>query len=236
MVTTWILQWNSSQRIRKGETVVQLFCSECADLVDVTGDPRSGSVMGVCNHNISVITIPFDDAKNGVEVCLNNAENLRDAAKRLSESSDYTRALFMLLTAYEEMAKCWRILEAATQSSQDRSDLVVEKSVFKDHETKYEITMQYLDYWMPSTDIIWKRFFPRIGDVDTPDLKTERRELRRRGTDARMRCLYVNYSNGWVNTLSVSKERVERNRKMLDHMIGGFRSSLSNWETAISVP
>ncbi len=140
----------------------------------------------------------------------------------------------MVLTAYEELAKCCRILDAATEHSKDRNDLVAEKGVFKDHETKYEITMHYLDYWMPSTRAIWKRFFPRIGDVDTPDLKAERKDLRLHGTDTRMKCLYVHYSNAWSDALSLPKERVEHNQKMLEHLMSGLRNSLSNWDVAIS--
>jgi hypothetical protein len=100
-------------------TLLKLFCSKCNKLVD-SSPPRQtlpGTVItATCGHNIKVRLIPFFEARWGAELCFNNSDGHYRAAARLFKAKDYARALFMVLTGYEEMAKCDRILNAAHYS------------------------------------------------------------------------------------------------------------------------
>jgi AbiV family abortive infection protein len=189
----------------------------------------------LCGHKIKVRLIPFSEAREGVELCYNKSIGHHQAAVTLFKANDYVHALFMVLTGYEEMAKCSRILDAAHFSNRmGMRNMAVEDSVFSEHESKYQITMNYLDEWLPSLDEIRLKFMKHVRSVDPPKQKASRKKLFRHGFKIRNACLYVDYRKGWVSTQNVSKNEVLRNLGMLASMMGGFHSSLTNWGVAIS--
>lgn len=220
-------------------SLLKLFCSECNRLVDAPPPRRAVSrrttVRALCGHKIKVRLIPFSEAREGVEVCLNESIGHYQAAVTLFKADDYAHALFMVLTGYEEMAKCSRILDAAHFSSRmSMKSMVVEDSVFYEHESKYQITMNYLDEWLPSLNEIRLTFMKGVRSIDPPKQKASRKRLFRHGFKIRNACLYVDYRKGWLSTQKVSKNEVLRNLGMLANMMGGFRSSLTNWSVALS--
>ncbi len=193
-----------------GSSFLKMFCSKCNTLVDASPPRRSPlgrtAVIALCGHRIKVRLIPFSEAREGVELCLNKSFGHRQAAATLFEAKDYAHALFMVLTGYEEMAKCSCILDAAHFSSRmSTRNIVIEDSLFFEHESKYEITMNYLDRWLPELDGLRQTFIPGIRSVDPPKQKATRRKLFRHGFKIRNACLYVDYSKGWVGTQKVRK-------------------------------
>ena len=154
---------------------------------------------------------------------------------RLFKAKDYARALFMVLTGYEEMAKCDRILNAAHYARRmSLRNMVVEDAVFSQHESKYKITMMYLDDWLKSLDEIRLTFMKGVRSIEPPKKRASRRKIYRQGLKIRNACLYVDYWRGWVDTRKVSRKEVWRNLEMLRDMMGGFRASLANWDFATS--
>jgi AbiV family abortive infection protein len=98
------------------------------------------------------------------------------AAVRLFRAKDYARALFMVLTGYEEMAKCSRILNATHYSRRmSLRNIVVEDSVFSQHESKHKITMSYLDDWLKSLDEIRLTLMKGVRSIEPPKKRTSRR-------------------------------------------------------------
>jgi AbiV family abortive infection protein len=216
---------------------LQLWCKQCNGMVDATDGPlargRVNYVSGSCDHDIDVKVIPFGLSQRGVELCVDSAQSLLSAAEIL-RASDQTRAFFLVLTAYEELAKASRILNAAAICHTTQNDLLVESSLFSHHETKCRLTMDYLDYWISTGDSLRQRFWPNIAGADTEELRADRNEIRLRGFELRMSSLYVDFVAGWVDRISVQPERVNRNLQMANSMLSGFMSSLQNWEAAIS--
>jgi AbiV family abortive infection protein len=139
-----------------------------------------------------------------------------------------------VLTAYEELAKSRRILDAAYICHVSQNHLLVEDSLFSHHETKYKLTMDYLDYWISTGDSLREKFWPDVPKVDTQELRDDRNEIRVQGFKLRMSCLYVDFVAGWVPRISVQPEKVERNLRMAKSMLQGFVNSLENWGAAIS--
>jgi AbiV family abortive infection protein len=134
----------------------------------------------------------------------------------------------MVLTGYEEMAKCHRILDAAHYSHRMKlRNITVEDSVFSQHESKYKITMSYLDDWLKSLDEIRLTFMKGIRSIEPPKKRASRRKIYRQGLKIRNACLYVDYRRGWVDTRKVSRNEVWRNLEMLRDMMGGFRPYLA---------
>lgn len=109
---------------------MKLFCSECSSLVEVIEQPMPNLVKGACAHKIKVKTIPFEEAKEGVALCLQNAKALAQSSELLLDNGASTHS-FMVLTAYEEMPKCARIIDAAAQNYSTRADMLVEVSIFR---------------------------------------------------------------------------------------------------------
>ena len=219
-------------------TLLKLFCSKCNKLVDAPPPRRAlprAAVTASCGDTIRVRLIPFSEAKEGVELCLNKAFGHQQAAATLNEAHDYPHALFMALTGYEEMAKCSRVLDAAHFASRmGAKNIVVEEAVFSEHESKYKITMSYLDGWLPELDGVRRTFMPGIRSVDPPRQKATRRKLFQRGLKIRNACLYVDHRKRWVGAPKVSKNEVARNIVMLNSMMSGFHTSLTNWAFAMS--
>lgn len=160
-------------------------------------------------------------------------ESLLSAAEAL-QSTNPTYAFFFVLTAYEELAKSHRILDAAHVCHASHNELLVEESMFLHHETKYRVTMGYLDYWISTWDDIRQIFPFNISRLDTPELQADRNEIRERGYKLRMGCLYVDFDGGWIQKISVQPEKVHRNLQMAKSMLSGFQNSLQNWQFAIS--
>ena len=211
-------------------------------MVDASGclqshmSPRRGRInhmMGACNHDIDVKLIPFSVAQQGLQLCVDSTESLLSAAEIL-QGSNPTYAFFLVLTAYEELAKSRRILDAASISHVSQNDMLVEDSMFSHHETKYKVTMGYLDNWITTWDSIRHDFWPDIPSLDTPELRADRNEIRQRGYKLRMSCLYVDYDRDWIQRISVQPEKVERNLQMAKSMLSGFVNSLHDWQAAIS--
>jgi AbiV family abortive infection protein len=190
-------------------------------------------MMGACNHDIDVKLIPFSVAQQRLQLCVDSTESLLSAAEIL-QGSNPTYAFFLVLTAYEELAKSRRILDAASISHVSQNDMPVEDSMFSHHETKYKVTMDYLDYWISTWDSIRLSFWPNIPRLDTRELRADRDEIRQRGFKLRMSCLYVDFLGGWIQRISVQPEKVERNLQMAKSMLSGFVNSLQNWQAAIS--
>lgn len=220
--------------------VLKLFCEKCNRIVDVVRPPlRAGLnrtvVRGTCQHNFKIRVIPYSEARKGVELCLNNSIGHGQAAENLFKSGDYRHALFMILTGYEEMAKCNRILNAVQYSHRmNVNEILVEESIFYQHESKYKITMNYLDEWLPPLDEIRQTFMKGVPSIDPPKQKASRKKIYRHGFKIRNACLYVDYKNGWIDTQKISRNEVLRNSGMLKSMMSGFASSLMNWDFAIS--
>ena len=170
-------------------------------MVDATGSLQShisnrrgriNYVRGSCNHDIDVKVILFSLAQQGVQLCVDSAKSLISAAEIL-RSSNPTYAFFLVLTAYEELAKSRRILDATSICHVSQNDLLVEDSLFSHHETKYKLTMDYLDYWISTGDSLRERFWPDVPRADTQELRADRNEIRLRGFKLRMSCLYVDF-------------------------------------------
>jgi AbiV family abortive infection protein len=216
-----------------------MYCEKCKSFVDA-GAPQTpgGEVIGSCTHKIVIKLIPFVDAKAGVETCLRSAEDLVLAAKLLSQAGRHRLAFFLVLTAYEEVAKCQRLIDAASVSHDTQADLIVEESLFRYHGTKYRITMDYLEHWISLGEAYLRGFSQRVGldfpEEESAQLIEDRKEIHDRGDKLRMECLYTDYSGGWIERPQISRERVLRNLKMIDSFMKGFRSSLKHWDFAIS--
>jgi AbiV family abortive infection protein len=191
-------------------------------------------VTGSCGHNIDVKVIPFSLARRGLKLCVKSAQSLLSAAETLQRDGDQTHAFFLVLTAYEELAKSRRILDAVAICHVNQNDLLVEESLFSHHKTKYKLTMDYLDYWISTGDNLRDTFMPEVARVDTVELQTDRSEIRLHGFELRTSCLYVDFVGGWVERISVQPERVERNLRMANSMLSGFVRWLQNWDAAIS--
>jgi hypothetical protein len=123
-------------------------------MVDATDTLRShigrggssvGHVIGSCTHDIDVKVIPYTLARHGLELCVESARSLLSAAEILRRN-DPTHAFFLVLTAYEELAKCSRIRIAEAVCHTTQNPLLVEDSLFSHHKTKYKLTMDYLDF------------------------------------------------------------------------------------------
>jgi hypothetical protein len=135
---------------------LQLWCKQCRGMVNSgsvlsRGRERVNYVSGSCGHDIDVKVIPFGLAQRGVKLCVDSTQTLLSAAETLRDS-DQTHAFFLVLTAYEELAKASRILSAAAICRVSQNDPLVEESLFSHHETKYRLTMDYLDYWISTGD------------------------------------------------------------------------------------
>lgn len=171
-------------------------------------------------------------------MCLRSAEDLVSTARSLSGASNQRIAFFLVLTAYEELAKCQRILDSAAANHVSQADLVVEDSLFRHHDAKYRITMEYLEQWITVNAALWRNLAQRLGwnlsRDDSDALRGERQEVRERGSSSREACLYVDYQDHWVERLEITADRVERNLRMAESMMAGFRSSLEHWNFAIS--
>jgi hypothetical protein len=132
------------------------------------------------------------------------------------------------------MAKCQRILDAAAENAVSHDELILEEALFKHHETKYRLTMDYLDFWITNGDVIRRMFYPSPPSVDNKQIRADRKNIRNNGFKIRNGCLYVDYQKTWVNRPPVNKGKVSRNLTMLKSMMDGYRSSLKNWKLAIS--
>jgi len=203
-------------------------------MVDVRVD--RGWVTGSCGHNIKVKRIPMKLAKQGLQACLDNAGRLVDAARTLFKASRNELAFFMVLTAYEEMAKCHCILEETVRVYDLQEDLLVDACVFEYHPAKYRMTMDYLDDWIATWDSLATAFSTALGEIDTPELSADRKVIHQNGFQIRNECLYVDYEDGWMvgPRIAISRERVEQHLKMIVSMMGGFHNTLRNWPLSVS--
>lgn len=216
---------------------MKLFCPDCVKLVDVVDEPMAQRVVGSCHHRIKVKIVRFKDAREGARTCLRNADSLAKSAEILLDNGACEHAFFMVLTAYEEMAKCSRIVDAASQNSGKQTDMMVEDSIFRHHEAKYAIAMHYLDAWIKDMDAIRRAFPDGVAETDIADSDTARAEIREQGSSMRESCLYVEYRNRWIAIPSISEEKVRLHLRMLKQFASGFVNSLAsdaNWEWTIS--
>jgi hypothetical protein len=77
-------------------------------------------------------------------------------------------------------------------------------------------------------------FSPEIAKVDTAELRSDRNDIRLRGFELRMSCLYVDFVGDWVDRMLVQPELIERNLRMARSMLSIFESSLQNWPANVS--
>jgi len=218
---------------------LKLFCPNCVKLVDVVDGPRVQCVTGSCRHEIKVRTVRFKDAREGARTCLQNADSLAKSAEILFGNGAREHAFFMVLTAYEEMAKCSRIVDAAAQNYSTQSDMIVEESIFRHHKAKYGIAMHYLDAWIKEMDAIRRAFPDGAAGMDVPDSEGAREEIRQQGSSMREGCLYVEYRNRWIDIPPIPEEKARLHLRMLKQLVSGFINSLAsdaNWEWTISFP
>ncbi len=212
---------------------MRIYCDKCSQFVDVVAR-KADSVTASCTHDIRVRTVPFDQARPGLELCLRSAEQLVTSSRTLLRQGDNRTAFFLVLSAYEEMAKCRRILDAAAENAVTHSPLLLEEALFRYHPTKYRLTMDYLDQWIPTNDEIRKLFSPAVASRDNADLQADRAAIKARGFEIRNSCLYVDYDGGWIDKATIDVAKVERNLRMIESMMDGYRSSLAQWNLAIS--
>jgi AbiV family abortive infection protein len=216
---------------------LKLFCPDCAKLVDVVEGPMVQRVADLCGHKIKVRIVRFEHAKEGASICLRNARSLAQSAEILLEKGACEHAFFMILTAYEELAKCSRIVDAASQNSETRTDMIVEDSIFQHHKTKFAIAMHYLDHWIKTMEALRRAFPVGAAGIDIPDSEAARAEIREQGASMRESCLYEDYWNRWIGRPSVPEEKVRLHLSMFEQFASGFDISLesdANWQRTIS--
>ena len=212
---------------------MRIYCDQCSRFVDPVAQ-NPDSVTASCNHKVRVRRVPFEDARRGLELCLQSAEQLVASSRILLGQGDNRTAFFLVLSAYEEMAKCRRILDAAAENHLTHGPLLLEEALFRYHPTKYRLTMDYLDQWIPTNDAIRKLFSPPVAPRDSADLQADRTAIKARGFEFRNSCLYVDYDRGWISKATIDVAKVERNLRMIESMMDGYRSSLDQWDLAIS--
>ena len=203
---------------------VKLFCEDCASMVDA--EKRGSSLTALCGHRVKVRVIPFQAAKRGAELCLESAQGHASAAQSLSKGGHQRHAFFLVLAAYEEIAKCFPILYGALANSVSRNPIVVEESLFREHPAKYAIAMSYLDFFITMRNELARAFRPKLASVDNADLQADRVQIRKNGLKIRNRCLYVDYENRWVETIEIPPEKVERNLRMIKPCLTSLRNGL----------
>jgi AbiV family abortive infection protein len=192
---------------------VKLFCEDCGAMVDA--EKRGSSLTALCRHRVKVRVIPFQHAKRGAELCLESARGHASAAECLSRGGHQRHAFFLVLTTYEEIAKCFRILYTALTNIVSRNPIVVEESLFREHPPKYGIAMSYLDFFIGIRNELAAAFKPKLANVDNADLQADRDQIRKQGFKIRNGCLYVDYENRWVELFEIPREKVERNLRMI---------------------
>ena len=212
---------------------MRVYCDQCSRFVDAVTQ-NAHSVTASCTHKIRVRPVPFSEARRGLELCLHSAEQLVTSSRILLGQSDNRTAFFLVLSAYEEMAKCRRILDAAAENASTHGALLLEEALFRYHPTKYRLTMDYLDQWIAANDAIRELFSPAVALGDNADLQADRAAIKAGGFEIRNSCLYVDYSSAWIDKATIDRAKVERNLRMIESMMGGYRSSLAQWDLAIS--
>ena len=130
------------------------------------------------------------------------------------------------------------MLDAAAMNHATQDDLPIEESLFSHHESKYKITMDYLENWITVNEGLWTSLAQRLGwnlnQRNSNALRAERREIREHGAEIRESCMYVDYPGRWVNRTVIPRQKVVDHINMAKSMMSGLEGSVSNWQFGIS--